>query len=58
MQRSTEDRFLITREELKSRMAVLLAGRIRGTDVWADIDRRDDLSRLPDIARRSSRDSA
>ena len=53
MQRPTEDRFLITREELKSRMAVLLAGRASEELTFGQISTgaADDLVKVTDIAR-------
>ncbi len=53
MQRPTEDRFLITREELKNRMAVLLAGRASEELKFGQISTgaADDLVKVTDIAR-------
>ncbi|MCC5992371.1 MAG: ATP-dependent zinc metalloprotease FtsH [Rhodobacteraceae bacterium] len=53
MQRPTEDRFLITRAELESRMVVLLAGRAAEDIVLDEISTgaADDLARVTDIAR-------
>ena len=53
MQRPTEDRFLITRAELESRMVVLLAGRAAEDVVLGEISTgaADDLARVTDIAR-------
>lgn len=53
MQRPTEDRFLITRADLESRMVVLLAGRAAEEIVLDEISTgaADDLARVTDIAR-------
>ncbi len=53
MQRPTEDRFLITRADLESRMMVLLAGRAAEDLVLNEISTgaADDLARVTDIAR-------
>ncbi len=53
MQRPTEDRFLITRADLESRMMVLLAGRAAEDLVLGEISTgaADDLARVTDIAR-------
>ncbi len=53
MQRPTEDRFLITEDELKDRMVVLLAGRAAEALVLGSISTgaEDDLSKVTDIAR-------
>ena len=53
MQRPTEDRFLITRADLESRMMVLLAGRAAEELVLDEISTgaADDLARVTDIAR-------
>lgn len=53
MQRPTEDRFLITTEELKNRMAVLLAGRAAEQITFGQISTgaADDLVKVTDIAR-------
>ena len=53
MQRPTEDRFLITREELENRMAVLLGGRAAEQVVVGRISTgaADDLAKVTDIAR-------
>ena len=54
MQRPTEDRFLITTEELENRMVVLLAGRAAEQVVFGSISTgaSDDLAKVTDIARR------
>lgn len=51
--RPTEDRFLITRDELKDRMVVLLAGRAAEQLVLGSISTgaKDDLAKTTDIAR-------
>ncbi|SDK23309.1 ATP-dependent zinc metalloprotease FtsH [Pseudomonas indica] len=53
LQRPTEDRFLITLQELKSRMVVLLAGRAAEELVFAEVSTgaADDLAKVTDIAR-------
>ncbi|MCC6720332.1 MAG: ATP-dependent zinc metalloprotease FtsH [Acetobacteraceae bacterium] len=53
IQRPTEDRFLVTREELESRMAVLLGGRAAEWVVFQHLSTgaSDDLRRVTDIAR-------
>ncbi|WP_439577479.1 ATP-dependent zinc metalloprotease FtsH [Elioraea sp.] len=53
MQRPTEDRFLLTRAELKGRMAVLLGGRAAEDLVFGEVSTgaQDDLMRVTEIAR-------
>ncbi|WP_372878095.1 ATP-dependent zinc metalloprotease FtsH, partial [Pseudomonas sp.] len=53
LQRPTEDRFLITLEELKNRMVVLLAGRAAEELIFNEISTgaADDLAKVTDIAR-------
>ena len=53
MQRPTEDRFLMTREELEGKMAVLLGGRAAEALVFDHLSTgaADDLSRATDVAR-------
>jgi cell division protease FtsH len=53
MQRPTEDRFLMTTEELENKMAVLLGGRAAEQLVFGEISTgaADDLLRVTDIAR-------
>ncbi|SDI53222.1 ATP-dependent zinc metalloprotease FtsH [Pseudomonas panipatensis] len=53
LQRPTEDRFLIGRQELKDRMVVLLAGRAAESLVFGEISTgaADDLAKVTDIAR-------
>jgi cell division protease FtsH len=53
IQRSTEDRFLMTREELENKMAVLLGGRAAELIVFGHLSTgaADDLARVTDIAR-------
>ncbi len=53
MQRPTEDRFLLTRAELKGRMAVLLGGRAAEDLVFGEVSTgaQDDLMRATEIAR-------
>ncbi|MEL7940127.1 ATP-dependent zinc metalloprotease FtsH [Pseudomonas delhiensis] len=53
LQRPTEDRFLIGRQELKDRMVVLLAGRAAEALVFEEISTgaADDLAKATDIAR-------
>lgn len=53
LQRPTEDRFLITREELKNRIAVLLGGRAAEMLVFNEISTgaSDDLDKATEIAR-------
>ena len=53
IQRPTEDRYLMSREELEYKMAVLLGGRVAETLVFDDISTgaADDLAKATDIAR-------
>jgi cell division protease FtsH len=53
IQRPTEDRFLMTREELENKMAVLLGGRAAEHVVYAHLSTgaADDLAKVTDIAR-------
>ena len=53
IQRPTEDRFLMTREELENKMAVLLGGRAAEYIVFGDLSTgaADDLVKITDIAR-------
>jgi cell division protease FtsH len=53
IQRPTEDRFLMTREELESKMAVLLGGRAAEQLVFGRVSTgaADDLAKVSDIAR-------
>jgi cell division protease FtsH len=53
MQRPTEDRYLMTREELMGRIDVLLGGRIAETIIFGDSSTgaHNDLQRATDIAR-------
>jgi cell division protease FtsH len=53
IQRPTEDRFLMTREELENKMAVLLGGRAAELIVFGLLSTgaADDLARVTDIAR-------
>jgi cell division protease FtsH len=53
IQRPTEDRFLMTREELENKMAVLLGGRAAESIVFGHLSTgaADDLRRVTDIAR-------
>jgi len=53
IQRPTEDRFLMTRDELENKMAVQLAGRAAETLVFDEISTgaSDDLARATDVAR-------
>jgi cell division protease FtsH len=53
IQRPTEDRFLMTREELDAKMAVLLGGRAAESVVFGHLSTgaADDLRRVTDIAR-------
>ncbi len=53
MQRPTDDRFLITRQDLENRMVVLLAGRAAEEIALGEISTgaADDLARVTDIAR-------
>jgi cell division protease FtsH len=53
IQRPTEDRFLMTREELENKMAVLLGGRAAELIVFGHLSTgaADDLRRVTDIAR-------
>jgi cell division protease FtsH len=53
IQRPTEDRFLMTREELENKMAVLLGGRAAETVVFGHLSTgaADDLAKVTDIAR-------
>jgi cell division protease FtsH len=53
IQRPTEDRFLMSREELENKMAVLLGGRAAEWVVFANLTTgaADDLRRVTDLAR-------
>ena len=53
IQRPTEDRFLMTREELENKMAVLLGGRAAEWIVYRQLSTgaADDLAKVTDIAR-------
>ncbi len=53
MQRPTEDRFLMTRQELKDKMTVLLGGRAAESLVFGEISTgaNDDLDKATEIAR-------
>ncbi|MDH3622760.1 MAG: ATP-dependent zinc metalloprotease FtsH [Myxococcales bacterium] len=53
MQRPTEDRFLMTREELEEKMAVLLGGRAAEQLVFGHLSTgaADDLAKVTDVAR-------
>jgi cell division protease FtsH len=53
IQRPTEDRFLMTREELEAKMSVLLGGRAAELTVFGHLSTgaADDLRRVTDIAR-------
>ncbi|MCK6453029.1 MAG: ATP-dependent zinc metalloprotease FtsH [Alphaproteobacteria bacterium] len=53
IQRPTEDRFLMTREELENKMAVLLGGRAAESIVFHQLSTgaADDLAKVTDIAR-------
>ena len=53
IQRPTEDRFLMTREELENKMAVLLGGRAAEHVVFGALSTgaADDLAKVTDIAR-------
>ncbi|MEM8798218.1 MAG: cell division protein FtsH, partial [Pseudomonadota bacterium] len=53
LQRPTEDRFVITLDELKNRMVVLLAGRAAEEITFGDISTgaSDDLTKVTDISR-------
>ncbi|OZI67381.1 cell division protein FtsH [Bordetella genomosp. 11] len=53
IQRPTEDRFLMTREELENKMAVLLGGRAAEWVVYGHLSTgaADDLAKVTDIAR-------
>ncbi|MCK6453413.1 MAG: ATP-dependent zinc metalloprotease FtsH [Alphaproteobacteria bacterium] len=53
VQRPTEDRFLMTREELENKMVVLLGGRAAELTVYGHLSTgaADDLRRVTDIAR-------
>ena len=53
IQRPTEDRFLMTRDELENKMAVLLGGRAAEEVVFAHLSTgaADDLAKVTDIAR-------
>jgi len=53
IQRPTEDRYLMTREELEAKMAVLLGGRTAEEVVFGHLSTgaADDLSKVTDIAR-------
>jgi cell division protease FtsH len=53
IQRPTEDRFLMTRQELENKMAVLLGGRAAELVVFGELSTgaQDDLAKVTDIAR-------
>jgi cell division protease FtsH len=53
IQRPTEDRFLMTREELENKMAVLLGGRAAEDVIFGRLSTgaADDLAKVTDIAR-------
>ncbi len=53
IQRPTEDRFLVTREELEDKMAVLLGGRAAEQVIFGHLSTgaADDLAKVTDIAR-------
>jgi cell division protease FtsH len=53
IQRPTEDRYLMTRQELENKMAVLLGGRASETIVFGELSTgaSDDLAKVTDIAR-------
>jgi cell division protease FtsH len=53
IQRPTEDRFLMTRQELDNKMAVLLGGRAAETIVFGELSTgaADDLQKVTDLAR-------
>jgi cell division protease FtsH len=53
IQRPTEDRFLMTREELENKMAVLLGGRAAEHVIFGHLSTgaADDLAKVTDIAR-------
>jgi cell division protease FtsH len=53
IQRPTEDRYLMTRDELENRMAVLLGGRAAETIVFGHLSTgaSDDMAKVTDIAR-------
>ncbi len=53
IQRPTEDRYLMTREELEAKMAVLLGGRAAEETIFGHLSTgaADDLSKVTDIAR-------
>jgi cell division protease FtsH len=53
IQRPTEDRFLMTRQELENKMAVLLGGRAAEHIVFGELSTgaADDLAKITDIAR-------
>lgn len=53
IQRPTEDRFLMTREELKNKMAVLMGGRAAESLIFGHLSTgaADDLSKATDIAK-------
>jgi cell division protease FtsH len=53
IQRPTEDRFLMTREELENKMAVLLGGRAAEDVIFGHLSTgaADDLAKVTDIAR-------
>src|SRR5882762_8959015 len=53
IQRPTEDRFLMTRQELENKMAVLLGGRAAETIIFGELSTgaSDDLAKVSDIAR-------
>ncbi len=53
IQRPTDDRFLMTKEELENKMAVLLGGRVAETIIFEHLSTgaSDDLAKVTDIAR-------
>ena len=53
IQRPTEDRFLLTEEELENKMVVLLGGRAAERFIFRDVSTgaADDLAKVSDIAR-------
>ena len=53
IQRPTEDRYLMTRQELENKMAVLLGGRASETIIFGELSTgaSDDLAKVTDIAR-------
>ena len=53
MQRPTEDRYLMTKQELLDRLAVLLGGRVAEETVFGEVSTggHDDLSKATDIAK-------